>query len=129
MARFNFPGGTTTALSSNANPQEAGGHVTFTAAVQQVAGGAAPKGSVDFAVDGHFVENVQLDGTALASYTASTLSVVPHMIAVTYLGEPDTYSASGGSLTLWITGQVAAPTFPRLGGTYRSQILAKCYCA
>ncbi|AXC12629.1 Cell surface protein [Acidisarcina polymorpha] len=125
MARFNFPGGTTTALSSNANPQEAGGNVTFTAAVQQIAGGAAPTGSVDFAVDGHFVENVPLDGTAHASYTATSLSVGPHTIAVTYLGEPDTYTASGGSLTQRITGQVAAPTFPRLGGTYALPVPVK----
>ncbi|AXC12915.1 Cell surface protein [Acidisarcina polymorpha] len=118
LAKFALHGATTTTLSSSSNPAPAGRSVTLTAAVAPVDGTGTPTGLVSFIVDGVNVAHVPLDGSGTAAYETSSLVVGTHLVSASYLGDPKAYSSSGDGLTENITGQIAAPTFPKLGGTY-----------
>jgi hypothetical protein len=101
-------------LSSSANPQEWGKPVTFTATVQGTSG-TTPTGTVAFTIDGPETSdalgtgygpgpwnNVPLDGTGTATFTASNMTPVPHTVAAYYLGDGN-YSPMTNSLTETIT--------------------------
>lgn len=76
---------TSTALTSSANPSQAGSSVTFTAVVT-ANGGAVNAGSVTFAVDGTDQATVAVDANGAASFTTSALSVGSHAIEARYGG-------------------------------------------
>jgi hypothetical protein len=90
---------TTTAITSSANPSRLDQPVTFTATVGAInADDGTPAGSVQFLVDGsNFGAPVPLVAGA-AAVTTSTLSVGPHAIGATYLGDSSFNGSSAASL-------------------------------
>jgi len=79
-------GDTTTAVVSSANPSVFGQPVTFTATVSPVPpASGSPTGSVNF-LDGvtTIATNVPLNGSAIATFTTSALSVGTHSITAVY---------------------------------------------
>jgi len=92
--------GSSTKLSSSANPSVSEQPVTFTATV--TAGGSGlgtPTGSVQFAVDGTNVGSpVPLNSSGQASLSLSTLGVGSHTISASYSGD-GTFSGSSDTLS------------------------------
>ena len=110
LGTFGAPITTTTTLTSDANPQDIGTKVTFTAYVQQASGTVIPTGSVSFTVDGGAGTAEALDDTGHASFTISTLTAGKHTINANYGGDVN-YAASGASpLTETILGTAASIT-------------------
>jgi len=98
---------TTTALSSNANPQQEGDVVTFTAVVTPAFTDGVPTGSVVFSIDGSAAGTVALNGTGTAVYSSSALASGTHTIEAAYSGDTN-YLASNATLTETIQGPAAA---------------------
>jgi hypothetical protein len=109
--------GTTTTLTSSANPATTGQKVIFDATVDASSGSTTPTGNVVFSVDAMDVATVALDAGA-ASYNTSTLAAGTHTVKATYQGD-SSFSSSSASLTQTINSpQAASPTFSPAGGTY-----------
>ena len=94
---------TTTTLSASAASITTGQSVTFTATVS--ASGSTPSGSVTFYDGSTVLDTETLNGSGVATYTASSLSVGAHSITASYAGN-STFAASASSATA-VT--VAAP--------------------
>ena len=94
--------GTTTMLTSSANPQTQGTAVTFTSIVTPMTGAVTPTGNVVFTVDGAAGATAALDSSGTASYTTSSLAVGRHVILASY-GGSETDESSSDSLTQTIT--------------------------
>jgi hypothetical protein len=119
LAEFVFNGETSTAVTSDANPQVAGTSVSFTAYVASTANADIPGGKVRFFIDNAFAGDVTLDDTGHAVYSTATLTPGPHTVNASYFGDVKD-AASVGLLTETITGQTAAPNFLPVPGTYRT---------
>ncbi|PWU21098.1 MAG: vegetative cell wall protein [Verrucomicrobia bacterium] len=79
--------GTTTTLSSSADPSVCGQWVTFTATITAVApGGGTPSGPVTF-YDGSSVVGSGTLSSGQATFTTSSLSVAAHSISAVYGGD------------------------------------------
>ncbi len=102
---------TTTQLTSSRNPSVTGQSVTFTATVVPVAPGSVPVGSVKFTDGATVLATVAVDGTGVATYTTSTLSVASHSIGAAFTGTTG-WLSSTGSLTQTVTADTTAPTVP-----------------
>ena len=89
--------GTTTAVSSSANPSPVGQAVTFTATVTAASGTFDNGGTVQFAVDGTSIGSATLSG-GKATIADSALSVGTHVITATYSGDTN-FATSSGTLT------------------------------
>lgn len=83
--------GTSTILSSSAQPSVYGQPVTFTATV--TAPGTVPTGHVSFAIGALPPVDVTLDGNAQARYTATPSALGSHQVVATYNGNLDSSSA------------------------------------
>ncbi|WP_150132906.1 SBBP repeat-containing protein [Acidisarcina polymorpha] len=116
-AKFAFHGATTTTVTSNHSSAPVGEEVAFTAHVEPLGESGIQTGGISWKVDGQVIAHSPLDGNGDATYSTGSLSAGPHLIVAAYLGEPDVYSASSGTITV-TANQVATPTFPKLGGTY-----------
>ncbi|MDY0910054.1 Ig-like domain repeat protein [Microbacterium sp. CFBP9034] len=104
---------TSTALASNANPSITGGAVTLTATVS-AAGSPVTSGSVSFSDDGGtLASNVPVDGSGVATFTTSALTVGTHPISATYSGTA-AYAASSADLSQVVDAQIVADA----GGPY-----------
>jgi YVTN family beta-propeller protein len=102
-----LPATSTTALTSDVNPQDPGSTVTFTATVTPGSGrSASPTGIVTFFADGTQLGTSPLSGNT-ATYQTSTLTVGSHSISATYSGDID-YASSTGSMTEQIAGVPAS---------------------
>jgi hypothetical protein len=89
---------TTTTVSSSINPSAYTQPVTFTATVAPTVGTALPTGTVQFSVDGTAVGGpVALNGSGVATFASSTLSVGTHSITAVYT--PDSTNFTGSSAT------------------------------
>jgi hypothetical protein len=109
--------GTTTTLTSSANPAVVGQKVIFDASVDSSSGSGTPTGNVVFSVDGTDVATVALDAGA-ASYNTTTLTAGKHTVKATYQGD-SAFSSSSDAITQTVNlPQAAAPTFSPAGGTY-----------
>src|SRR5204863_595486 len=86
---------TSTAVASSGNPAVFGQSVTFTATATTVSPGTGtPSGSVQFKIDGvNFGSAVSLNGSGIATSSATTLSLGNHAITATYGGSTN-YSGS-----------------------------------
>jgi uncharacterized repeat protein (TIGR03803 family) len=92
--------GTTTTLSSSANPSTVGEPVTFTATVAP-AGPPAPTGTVGFTANGTTITGcsaVPLSSSRTAACTTAALPAGTNAIVATYSGDAN-YSGSSGSLS------------------------------
>jgi len=102
------PGGTTTTLTSDGNPQSSGIKVTFTAYVQPSSGTVIPTGTVTFTIDGTAGAPVKLDSTGHAAYATSSLSAGSHTITAAYSGDSTYSSSTSASFTETILGPAAS---------------------
>ena len=103
-------GSTTTTVSSSQNPAVAGSAVTFTATVS--GGDGPPAGSVVFYDGTDVLSSGTLNGSGVASFSTSALSVSgsPHSITAAYSGG-GLYSASAsGALSQTVTPAPSATT-------------------
>ncbi|PYR48879.1 MAG: hypothetical protein DMF89_14380 [Acidobacteria bacterium] len=88
--------GTTTAVSSSANPTVFGQPVTFTASINPVSPGSGmPTGTFQFQVDGADTSSPVPIVAGRASLTLSSLSRGIHTIAASYAGDAAFMSGSG----------------------------------
>ena len=101
--------GTSTALTSTANPSAIGQSVTFTATVSVYGGGGVvPDGTVSF-IDGATVLTTQaINAGGVAMYTTSTLTAGIHPITAVYNG--DAAKQIQGSTSAVLDQDVQAPT-------------------
>ena len=113
------PAESVTLLTADVNSQNVGSPVTFTATVSAASGADVPTGSVNFIVNNNWVAEVPLDAAGHASYTTSSLPVWNNnTVTALYRGVADQYTASNYTVTEIVLGPIAAPTFPKQGGTY-----------
>jgi Bacterial Ig-like domain (group 3)/MBG domain (YGX type)/FlgD Ig-like domain len=88
-------GSSTTTLSSNHDPSVFGQSVTFSATVSG-GGGGTPTGTVTFRDGATVLGTGTLNGSGVATFTTSTLSVATHSITAAYGGNAN-YTASTSS--------------------------------
>lgn len=86
--------GTSTALSSSAQPSVFGQPVTFTATVSPASAGSVPTGTVTFTIDGTHAGTVTLGSLGTASLTVSSLATGAHSIVASYTSDNGGYGAS-----------------------------------
>ena len=85
--------------------------ITFTASVQQSAGGAPPSGSITFSDGSTLLSTLSVSNGGSASYTTSSLGAGTHAITAAYVGDTN-FVPSNGSLSLTVIGALgAAPTY------------------
>jgi Bacterial Ig-like domain (group 3) len=100
--------GSSTALSSSANPSVFGQSVTFTAKVTAVAPGTGtPTGSVEFFDNGTELSEIDLNG-GIATLP-STLSLGSHSITAVYSGD-DNFTTSGSAVVSQNVNQAKSTT-------------------
>jgi hypothetical protein len=101
--------GTSTGLTSTANPSAIGQSVTFTATVSvSGGGGVTPDGTVSF-MDGTTILTTQaINASGVAMYTTSTLTAGIHQITAVYNG--DAAKQIQGSTSAVLNQDVQAPT-------------------
>lgn len=89
---------TTTNVTSSINPSGSGQSVTFTATVSSAAG--TPPGNLQFKVDGSSagISPLALNGSGVASFSTSSLSVGTHTITADYNGDTN-FNTSTGTLS------------------------------
>jgi YVTN family beta-propeller protein len=94
------PDPTSTTLSSDSNPANAGGSVTFTATVSEVAPGTAvPTGTVTFLDGSTVLGTATLDVSGKASFATSSLAGGFHSIIATYGGDANDLASTSAVLT------------------------------
>jgi Bacterial Ig-like domain (group 3)/Beta-propeller repeat len=104
--------GTTTALTSSANPQTLESAVTFTATVTPASGNGVPTGSITSTVDGDAGPALSLV-EGVASFTTSSLPAGQHTIVVTY--EPDSDSSDYSSSSATLVETISGPAVTSIG--------------
>lgn len=95
---------TTSTVTSSANPVAAGQPVTFTAAVTSTFVGPAPTGTIFFVDGTTTIGTAQLDGTAHATFTTSSLAGGTHSISVAYGSDNLYLESSSAAISQVVTG-------------------------
>ncbi|HVX20616.1 MAG TPA: Ig-like domain repeat protein [Acidimicrobiales bacterium] len=116
---------TTTALVSSVNPSVYGQAVTFTATVTATApGGGTPTGTVTFKDGGTTLGTGNLNGSGVATYQTSTLSVAgsPHSVTAVYGGDGNDTTSTSSAVSQAVskastTTAVSAAPNPSATGT------------
>ena len=91
---------TSTSLVSSANPSKFGQSVTFTATVVRIpAGSGTPTGTVTFKEGATTLGTGTLNGSGVATFTTSTLSVASHSITAEYGGDGNFNTSTSSALT------------------------------
>lgn len=102
--------GTSTTLSSSANPSTSGQPVTFTATVTPTApGSGVPTGTVTFKDGTTTLGTGSLDATGTASFSSATLSDGAHSITASYAGDGN-FTASSSTAFAQQVNHAAKPT-------------------
>lgn len=101
------PYSTTTAISSSLNPSPFGQIVTFTATV--TSGGGTPSGTVTFFDGVNSIGIGGLNGTGVATFSISTLSIGSHDITAQY-GASGNFAGSTSSAVTQIVNSAATST-------------------
>ncbi|HSU67730.1 MAG TPA: Ig-like domain repeat protein, partial [Tepidisphaeraceae bacterium] len=89
---------TSTAVASSATPSTFGQSVTFTATVSDSMS-ASPTGTVSFLDGSTVVGTGTLNGSGVATFTTSSLSVATHSITAQYGGDTNFASSQSGALS------------------------------
>jgi hypothetical protein len=84
-------------INSSGSPSQPGSAVTFTA--QVTATTVPPTGSVSFLSGGQLLGTGTLNGSAVATFTTSSLALGPHVVTATYPGDANTLPAVSGPIT------------------------------
>jgi streptogramin lyase len=104
---------TTTTITSSANPSVFGQAVTFTATVSATPpGSGTPTGTVTFFDNGTAMGAGSLNGSGVATFTTSTLSLGTHPITASYAGDSNFTGSTSGTLSQVINNP--APTLTSL---------------
>jgi hypothetical protein len=90
--------GSTTTVTSSANPATVGQAVTFTASVSAASGTATPGGTVTFLDGTNTLGTANVGANGQAAFTTSALTTGTHTIIANYSGDQN-FQASSGSLT------------------------------
>ena len=91
---------TGTSLASSANPSKFGQSVTFTATVARIpAGSGTATGTVTFKEGATTLGTGTLNGSGVATFTTSTLSVASHSITAEYGGDGNFNTSTSSALT------------------------------
>ena len=91
---------TGTSLASSANPSKIGQSVTFTATVARIpAGSGTATGTVTFKEGATTLGTGTLNGSGVATFTTSTLSVASHSITAEYGGDGNFNTSTSSALT------------------------------
>ena len=111
---------TTTTLSASATTITAATSVTFTATVMPTSGTPTPTGTVTFKDGTTTLGTGAVNGSGVATYATSALSVGSHSITASYGGDTlNTTSVSNAvTVTVTVIGTAASPTFNLAAGTY-----------
>lgn len=100
---------TTTALVSAPNPSVFGQTVTFTATVTPVAPATGtPTGPVRFFVDTVSMGDFPLNAAGMAQFSTSALSVGPHLVVATYLGDGTFNTSTSNTVTQLVDKSASA---------------------
>jgi len=97
------PTATTTALSASATSVVIGTSVTFTATVSPASGTPTPTGTVTFKDGATTLGTGTLNGSGVATYTASALSLAVHSITASYPGDSRNLASNSSALTVTVT--------------------------
>jgi hypothetical protein len=90
---------TTSAVVSSANPSVFGQSVTFTATISADSPGfGTPTGSVTFSDGSTILGTATLNGSGIATFSTSTLSVGSHSITAVYSGDTDFTSSASSAV-------------------------------
>ncbi|HYL37987.1 MAG TPA: Ig-like domain-containing protein [Bryobacteraceae bacterium] len=100
--------GTTTTVSSSANPSILGQMVTFTATVTSA--GGTPTGTVTFKDGATVLTSSALNGSGQATFSTSTLATGSHSITAAYAGTVNFASSVSGVLNQTVNQQAATTT-------------------
>ena len=102
--------GTTTTLSSSANPSIQNSAVTFTAEVRRSDNNAlVTTGTVTFRENSTVLAGpIALNGSAQASFSTSSLNEGSHPITATYNGVPGSFNTSFGTLSQQVDNQTTS---------------------
>jgi len=103
-------GATSTAVSSNKNPANAGELVTFTATVTVTAGAGTPTGTVTFRDGATTFGSAALTGNGTAMASTSSLAAGSHNITAQYSGDANFGGSTSAVLVQQIAAVNAAPT-------------------
>jgi hypothetical protein len=108
------PANTTTAVVSSQNPSTSGQSVTFTATVSVTAPGTTatgnPTGTVTFKDGATTLGSAMLNGSAVATFSASFTSVGNHSITAVYAGDSNFVTSTSAALTQTVNNAVTATT-------------------
>jgi uncharacterized repeat protein (TIGR03803 family) len=98
------PVATTTTLTASPNPVAAGNNVTLAATVKKTSGTGAPTGTVTFKTGTTVLATVPLNGSGVASLTASTTGYPKgsYPIVATYNGDANDNASSSATLNVII---------------------------
>ncbi len=100
---------TTTTLGAAPSSATAGTAVNLTATVAEVGASSVPTGTVTFKDGSTSLGSMTLNGTGVAVYSTSSLSVGVHSITATYGGDPANGGSGSSAATVTISA-AAAPT-------------------
>jgi hypothetical protein len=100
------PVATTTSLAASATTVTIGTSVTFTATVKPASGTAEPTGTVTFKDGTTTLGTGSVNGSGVASYTTSSLSVATHTITAVYSGDTNFSGSTSSAVTVMVN---AAP--------------------
>ena len=104
--------GTTTMVSSSANPSAIGEPVTVTATVASVpAGSGTPTGMVTFQEGATVLAQVPLNGSGIASFQTSALTPGDHTITAVYASDT-VFAASSGAVIQTVAGPITPTPTP-----------------
>jgi hypothetical protein len=100
---------TTTSIASSANPSVFGQSVTLTATITANSPGSGiPTGTVTFADGSTILGTATLDGSGIATYSTSSLSVGSHSITAVYGGDTDFTSSTSSTLSQTVNQDATA---------------------
>jgi hypothetical protein len=94
------PDGTTSAVTSSANPSEFGQSVLFTATViANTPGAGTPTGTVTFLDGSTTLDTETLGGSGIATFGTSALTAGSHSITIIYGGDTDFTTSTSSAIT------------------------------
>jgi hypothetical protein len=109
------PAATTTALSSSANPSQAGQSVTFTATVGAASG--TPTGTVTFKDGTTVLGTGAVSASGVATFTTASLSAGSHSITAVYGGDANFAASTSPALTQTVNAPAPAATTTALASS------------
>lgn len=115
------PAGTTTTVTSSANPSTPGQSVTITATVAPDSPATnTPTGTVQFSLDGGPLGGPVALTNGTATFSSSSLPAGPHTISAAYSGDPNDAASTSPDFTQTVTTPPPPPPPPALGATTTS---------